>query len=109
MNRISMSNMLRIKLLREELDNRGYIGLMNIRGDKGSDDRRLYVSMGVGGRVNVVNEEDINFESLSKDRNIVFELVIGKSVKGINNLIINKFINENLNFGEYGFVLGLLG
>lgn len=71
MNRTSMSNMLRIKSLREELDNRGYIGLMNIRGDKGSDDRRSYASMGAGGRANVANEEDINFESSSKDRNIV--------------------------------------
>ncbi len=71
MNRTSMSNMLRIKSLREELDNRGYIGLMNIRGDKGSDDRRSYASMGAGGRANVANEEDINFESSSKDRDIV--------------------------------------
>lgn len=109
MNRTSMSNMLRIKSLREELDNRGYIGLMNIRGDKGSDDRRSYASMGAGGRANVANEEDINFESSSKDRNIVFESATGKSAKGINNLTINKSINENLNFGEYGSVLGSLG
>ncbi|MCC0646359.1 MULTISPECIES: hypothetical protein [unclassified Clostridioides] len=109
MNRTSMNNMLRIKSLREELENRGYIGLMNIRGDKGSDDRRSYASMGAGGRANVANEEDINFESSSKDRNIVFESVTGKKAKGINDLTINMSINENLNFGEYGSTLGSLG
>ncbi|MCC0782003.1 hypothetical protein IR152_02505 [Clostridioides sp. ES-S-0108-01] len=109
MNRTSMSNMLKIKSLREELDGRGYIGLMNIRGDKGNDDRRSYASMGAGGRANVANEEDINFESSSKDRDIAFKSATGKSAKGINNLTINKSINENLNFGEYGSVLGSLG
>ena len=39
MNRTNLNNMLKIPSLEKELETRGYIGLMNIRGDKGTDDR----------------------------------------------------------------------
>ena len=60
MNRTNLVSMLQIPTLENEVQNRGYVGLMNIRGDKGTDDRRSYASMGAGGRANVYAEQNIN-------------------------------------------------
>ncbi|MGL6107408.1 hypothetical protein [Romboutsia sp.] len=109
MNRTNLNNMLKIPVLEKELDSRGYIGLMNVRGDKGTDDRRSYASMGAGGRANVSNEENINFQQLNKENAKSFEATTGKKAKGINDISINKSINENLENGQYGSTLGALG
>ena len=60
MNRTNLVSMPQILTLENEVQNRGYVGLMNIRGDKGTNDRRSYASMGAGGRANVSAEQNIN-------------------------------------------------
>ena len=109
MNRTNLNNMLNIPYLEKELETRGYIGLMNIRGDKGTDDRRSFASMGAGGRANVSTEMNINFEELNSDTSKIYKSATGKSPKYINNLTINKSLNENKEKGQYGSVLGSLG
>lgn len=109
MNRTNFNNMLKIPSLEKELEIRGYIGLMNIRGDKGTDDRRSFASMGAGGRANVSTEMNINFEELNDDTSKIYKSATGKSPKKINDLTINKSLNENEEKGQYGSVLGSLG
>ena len=41
MNRTTIKSMQDIPSLKAELEKRGYMGLMNIRGDKGTDDKRI--------------------------------------------------------------------
>ena len=109
MNRTNLNNMLKIPSLEKELETRGYIGLMNIRGDKGTDDRRSFASMGAGGRANVSTEMNINFEEINDDNSKTYKSATGKSPKQINDLTINKSLNENAEKGQYGSVLGSLG
>ncbi|HSQ89492.1 hypothetical protein [Romboutsia sp.] len=109
MNRTNLVSMLRVPTLQEEVQNRGYVGLMNIRGDKGTDDRRSYASMGAGGRANVSSEEYINFQAIDKETAQKFKSATGKNPKVINDLTINKSINENIENGQYGSILGSLG
>ncbi|MDK2563249.1 hypothetical protein QOZ84_06785 [Romboutsia sedimentorum] len=109
MNRTNLVSMLHIPTLENEVQNRGYVGLMNIRGDKGTDDRRSYASMGAGGRANVSTEQNINFEKINKETEKLFKVTTGKSAKTINDLSINKSINENVDNGQYGSTLGALG
>ncbi|MGL5314190.1 MAG: hypothetical protein ACRC92_13160, partial [Peptostreptococcaceae bacterium] len=109
MNRTNLDNMLKIPSIENEVNSRGYIGLMNIRGDKGTDDRRSYASMGAGGRANVSTEDNINFQEVDKDTGQIFEALTGKKPKLINNLTSNISINENEQNGQYGSTLGALG
>jgi hypothetical protein len=109
MNRTNLVNMLHVPTLQKEVQNRGYIGLMNIRGDQGTDDRRSYASMGAGGRVNVSSEEYINFQAIDKETAQKFKSATGQNPKVINDLTINKSINENIENGQYGSILGSLG
>ena len=53
MNKTNLDYMDNIPILKEELSKRGYVGLMNIKGDGGSDDKRAYATIGSGGRVNI--------------------------------------------------------
>ncbi|MEG1870942.1 MAG: hypothetical protein RR192_02970, partial [Peptostreptococcaceae bacterium] len=109
MNRTNLVNMLKIPSLEKEISTRGYIGLMNIRGDKGTDDRRSYASMGAGGRANVSTEEHINFQHVNENTAKTFETVTGQKAKNINDVTINYSINENFEKGQYGSVLGSIG
>lgn len=109
MNRTNLNTMLSVPTLKNELKNRGYVALMNIRGDGGTDDRRSYASMGAGGRADVSAQEYIDFQELTKENGKVFKSVTGKEPKAINNIDINKSINENLEYGQYGSMLGALG
>ncbi|MGL4913517.1 MAG: hypothetical protein ACRC3Y_13920, partial [Romboutsia sp.] len=95
--------------LEKEVENRGYVGLMNIRGDKGTDDRRSYATMGAGGRANVSSEQYINFQTVNDETAKIFESATGQKAKLINDLTINKSINENIEKGQYGSTLGALG
>ncbi|RDY28802.1 hypothetical protein CHL78_004510 [Romboutsia weinsteinii] len=109
MTRTSLDNMLKISSLKEELDNRGHVGLMNIRGDKGTDDRRSFASMGAGGRANVSTEDLINFQETDKNEAATFKAATGQKAKAINDLTINNSIHENKDKGQYGSTLGSLG
>lgn len=109
MNRTSLENMLEIPSLKNELDKRGYVSLMNIRGDGGTDDRRSYATMGAGRRASVSLQSTINFEELTKENESIFKLNTGKEPKKINNPDINLSLNENEESAEYGATLGALG
>ncbi|WP_419726900.1 hypothetical protein [Terrisporobacter petrolearius] len=109
MNRANIKDLQRIPVLKEKLSNSGYIGLMNTRGDQGNDDARSYASIGAGCRANVVNDETISFENLNDENGKIYKASTGENPKGINNLAINKSINNNIESGSYGSTLGLLG
>ncbi|RDY24779.1 hypothetical protein CHF27_000860 [Romboutsia maritimum] len=109
MNRTNLINMQNIPFLNKELKTKGYVGLMNIRGDKGTDDRRSYATMGAGRRASVSTENYIKFENVDEKSAKAFKAATGKDAKGINNVSINRSINENELNGEYGAILGSLG
>jgi len=109
MNRANIRDLQRIPVLKEKLSKSGYIGLMNTRGDQGNDDARSYASIGAGCRANVVNNEAISFENLNDENSKIYKASTGENPKGINNLGINKSINNNIESGSYGSTLGLLG
>jgi len=110
MNRTNLINMRKIPILKDELDRRGYLAYMNIRGDKGTDDRRSYASMGAGGRANVTKIDDpIIINNTNKEDTEKFKYVTGKKAKEINYLNVNRSINENYENGEFGSSLGVLG
>lgn len=109
MNRANMDDLQIIPVLKEKLSKSGYIGLMNTRGDQGNDDARSYASIGAGCRANVVNNEVISFENLTDENSKIYKASTGENPKGINNLFINKSINNNIESGSYGSTLGLLG
>lgn len=109
LDRTDLDELQKIPVLQKELSKRGYIGLMNIKGDQGNDDKRSYASIGAGGRANVVNNEMISFENLTKENGKLYTASTGEKPKEINNLFINKSINNNAEKGTYGSTLGLLG
>ncbi|MEF9991947.1 MAG: hypothetical protein RRZ84_05150 [Romboutsia sp.] len=108
MNRSSLTNMLNIDFLGKELSLRGYIGLMNTRGDKNTDDKSSYATMGAGSKANTAAEEHINFQTVNKDTAKIFEAATGEKPKEINDLTINISLNENSK-GSYGATLGAMG
>ncbi|MCC3867181.1 hypothetical protein [Terrisporobacter mayombei] len=109
MNRANVNDLQRIPVLKEKLSKSGYIGLMNTRGDQGNDDARSYASIGAGCRANVVDNEVISFENLTDENGKIYKASTGEDPKGINNLFVNKSINNNIESGSYGSTLGLLG
>lgn len=109
MNRTSLANMMKIPYLESLINSKGYVGLMNIRGDKGTDDRRSYATMGAGARASVSTDKNINFIETNEEAAKAFKAATGKTAKAINDITINQSINENFINGEYGATLGLLG
>lgn len=109
MNRTTLQAMQGIPSLKSELEKRGYMGLMNIRGDKGTDDKRSLASMGAGGRANLASDSYINFKEASKEYVAIYKAATGKTPKKINDLSINQSLNENEANGQYGSTLGSLG
>ena len=108
MNRTNLEDMMSIESLKMQSDQRGQIALMNIRGDGGTDDKRSYATIGAGGRASVPGLSSINFEELDKDNEATYQSLTNQVPKGINNITINKSINNN-ETGSYGSVLGSLG
>ena len=109
MNRTTLESMQEIHSLKSELEKRGYMGLMNTRGDQGSDDRKSFASMGAGKRANTSSESYINFKELTDENGVFYKSATGKDPKKINDISINKSLNENKEYGEYGATLGSLG
>ena len=109
MNRTTIQSMQDISSLKAELEKRGYMGLMNIRGDKGTDDKRSLASMGAGGRANLASDSYINFKEATKENAAIYKSSTGKTPKKINDLSINQSLNENKANGQYGSTLGSLG
>lgn len=109
MNRSNLDDMLSIDSLSKKLENEGYIGLMNIIGDRGTDDRRSYAAIGAGGRVTLASQGLINFEKVNKDNAKAYKAETGHNPKKINDMTINHSLSENLENGSYGSKLGSLG
>ena len=53
MNRTSLEDFKEIEFLNLKLDETGDLGMMNIRGDKGYDDKRNFASIGATGRADI--------------------------------------------------------
>ncbi|KXZ39944.1 hypothetical protein SAMN05661008_00834 [Alkalithermobacter thermoalcaliphilus JW-YL-7 = DSM 7308] len=106
-NRTSLENMLSIDRIKQELNDRGYIGLMNIRGSRGTSDVRSYATIGSGTRA-YINYRSLDFQTLDEQSKKIYERRTGKKAKYINNLNINTLRSESL-AGEYSAVLGALG
>ena len=109
MNRSNFNDFLEIPILKKQLEDRGYIALMNIRGDQGTSDNRSYASIGAGGRVNTYISDFKDFKNINNDNKEIFKSNTGKNAKSVNDLSINLSINDNLNEGKYGSTLGELG
>ena len=107
-NRTNMDNLTNLPVLKEKLNQTGYVALMNVKGDQGNNDARSYASIGAGCRANI-SSEHISFDNLTDENSKIFEAVTGEKPKEINNLDINKSINNNAEQGTYGSTLGLLG
>lgn len=109
MNKTNLEYMDNIPILKEELSKRGYVGLMNIKGDGGSDDKRAYATIGSGGRVNITSKNYIDFQSLTKENSQIYKTITGEEPKLINNNSINYLIEYNDTKGQYGSKLGAIG
>jgi hypothetical protein len=109
MNRTNLEDMISVDTLGKKLEKEGYIGLMNIRGDRGTDDRRSYAAIGAGGRVTLPSQSLINFEEVNKGNAIAYKSETGHDPKKINDMTINYSLSENLENGSYGSILGSLG
>ncbi|MEG0249865.1 MAG: hypothetical protein RR561_03450 [Peptostreptococcus sp.] len=108
-NRTSLENFENIKILREKLDKEGYIGLMNIRGDKGYDDRRNYATMGSTGRADIRSDIPMKFSHSSKDNASAYKSATGLEPGEINLENINSMDLYNQTKGEYKSKVGYLG
>lgn len=106
MNRTSLEQMENIPTLKNELDKRGYVGLMNTRGDGGNDDKRAYATIGSGRRANITSDGTVGFESGNKEK---FEAATNEEAKSINNLNINNLNEYSTTKGQYGATLGSIG
>ena len=109
LNRTSLKNLISIDTISKKLEKEGYIGLMNIRGDKGTDDKRSYASIGAGGKVTLPNQNLINFEEVNESNKNAYKSETGHNPKKINDMTINHSLSENLENGSYSSVLGSLG
>ncbi len=65
MNRSNLNDFLEISTLKRQLETKGYIALMNIRGDQGTSDNRSYASIGAGGRVNTYSSDFRDFKNIT--------------------------------------------
>lgn len=110
LNKTSLENLLEIPIIKKKTENSGYVALMTTKGDGGSNtDQKSFASIGAGVRANVLDEDYNKFESLDEDEKVQFESVTGVKPLEINNLKINRNLNQNLDYGSYGATLGILG
>lgn len=109
MNKTNIDDMQMIPILNEKLSKEGYIGLMNVRGDGGSDDKRAYATIGSGSRAYISSSNYIDFSEATEKTSILYKSAVGEDGKYINNLGINILLNNNESKGQYGAKLGNLG
>nr|WP_297573103.1 hypothetical protein [uncultured Peptostreptococcus sp.] len=107
LNRTNYENLKNIKFLAGRLEKSGYLGMMNIRGDKGYDDRRNYASMGATGRVNILPDTPVNFSQF-EGKNL-YRYATSQSPKKINMLGVNNVDQYNQTKGEFKSKLAYLG
>lgn len=108
-NRTSLENFENIKFLRNKMEKEGYVGLMNIRGDKGYDDRRNYATFGATGRADINSDIPIDFKMANKKNIGIYEAATGQKAEAINLMNINDLDLFNQTKGDYKSKLGYLG
>ncbi|WFD08811.1 hypothetical protein [Tepidibacter hydrothermalis] len=106
-NRTSIQDLKDIKYLNNQMNENGYVGLMNIKGANGTSDIRSYASIGAGTRA-YINPSDIDFETINENSKEIYLRRTGINPGYINNLDINK-TNASNERGEYGAFLGAIG
>ncbi len=106
-NRTSINDFENIEYLNNQMNQKGYVGLMNIKGSKGTSDVRSYSSIGAGTRT-YINPTDINFQTVNENNKEVYLRRTGINPRYINNLDVNK-TNTSNEKGEYGAFLGAIG
>lgn len=109
MNKTNLDYMKGVPILKEQLSKRGYIGLMNTRGDGGNDDKRAYATIGSGGRANISSKDYVEFKESTPQNSILYKNATSQNPKKINNLGINYLTNFNSEKGQYGSTLGTIG
>lgn len=109
LNRTNLEHLLEIPIIKEKTSNSGYVALMTTRGDGSNTDQKSFASIGSGVRANVLDQDYTIFESLDKDGQAQFKAVTGVKPWAINNLRINRDLNQNSDYGSYGATLGTLG
>ena len=109
LNRVNMQNLSKFKSISALIDKSAYIGQMNIRGDKGYDDRRNYASIGATGRVNILPETRVTFEESSKTQKEIYEAASATKALKINLDNFNFIDFYNQNKGEFKSKMGYLG
>ncbi|WAW14042.1 hypothetical protein [Peptostreptococcus equinus] len=107
-NRVNLDNMRTINAIKKRM-NKASIALMNIRGDKGYDDRRNYASMGSTGRVNIDQEKQLIISNSSQKEKNMYKHATGLRAESINLLNINDIDAYNQTKGEYKSKIGILG
>lgn len=109
MNRTSLENFENIKFLRNKMEKEGYVGLMNIRGDKGYDDRRNYATFGSTGRADIKSDVPMDFKMGDKRNDAMYTAATGQKPGKINLMNINDLDLFNQSKGEYKSKIGYLG
>lgn len=107
LNRTSLNDLTEISSIKEEVDKRGYIGLMNIKASLGTSDVRSYGTIGAGTRA-YLNIEDLDFQTINEENKNIYLRRTNIKPKLINNLNVNKLAADNLT-GEFGAYPGALG
>lgn len=108
LSRTSLENFNNIKFLRKKMKSQGYLGLMNIRGDKGYDDSRNYASFTSTGRANILDDVLLDFRESNSDNDLIYKNATGQSPGQINLLNINEIDKYNQTKGEYRSRLGAM-
>lgn len=108
LNRTSLSHMREIPYLNKIIEKSGYIGLMNIRGDKGYDDRRNYATFGSSGRADLNPEISLDFTNYSDDKGEIYYRATGKKPGEINLNNINQLDFYNKDKGDFKSDMGVL-
>ncbi len=109
LNKTSLENMQNIKSINRLIKSRGFVALMNIRGDRGYNDRRNFATIGSSARANIIDEDVLSFLEADKFQKQQFKANTGKSATKIIHSNINKSVFINEDSGEFKSVLGTLG
>ena len=107
-SRTNLENFNNIKFIRTKLKSSGYVALMNIRGDKGYDDKRNFATMGASTRANISSDLVLDFNDTVEGAKL-YKSATGWKPGTINLVNINNVDFVNLTTGDYKSKIGYLG
>ena len=105
-NRLDLEDFKSINSIGES--NQGYIGLMNIRGAKGTNDASSYASIGWGRKSYVLNKDLTFFDYSDVAKSNHYKFTTKEEPSKISNLNINTLIQTNSE-SDFGAIPGNLG